>query len=142
MIELKRKDLWLSDYHDLIDEIRREPFDWKGRECVLGLGARTVFTLTGEQLGAEYADRFDDAASAYRLMRELGFSDLADLVAFYLPEYAHPSEAQIGDIVTIPVETQFKHGLGVMNGERIITMTEGGIGTIDRLVADRAFRVG
>lgn len=142
MIELKRKRLWLSDFHDLMDEIRRQPFDWQGHDCVLGLGSRAVFAITGERLGAEYADRFNDAASAYRLMRELGFEDLADLIAAYLPERDHPSEAQIGDIVTIPVETQFKHGLGVVNGERIITMTEAGIGTVDRLLADRAFRVG
>jgi hypothetical protein len=75
-------------------------------------------------------------------MRELGFADVADLVAAYLPEYGHPSEAHIGDIVTIPVDTAFKHGVGIINGERIVTMTESGIGTVDRLVATRAFKVG
>lgn len=142
MIELQRKPLWISEFHALVDEIRRQPFDWRGHDCVLGLGSRTVHALTGVRFGEEYADQFNDAASAYRLIRKLGFDDIADLLASYLPEYEHPSEAQMGDIVTIPVETQFKHGLGVVNGERVITMTETGIGTVDRLSADRAFRVG
>lgn len=142
MIELHRKPLWISEFHALIDEIRRQPFDWQDHDCVLGLGARTVQALTGVRFGEEYADQFSDAASAYRLIRKLGFDNIADLLANYLPEYDHPSEAQMGDIVTIPVDTQFKHSLGVVNGERVITMTETGIGTIDRLFADRAFRVG
>lgn len=142
MIELERKELWISEFHAFIDDIRRQPFDWRGHDCVLGLGARAVEALTGVRLGEEYAEQFSDAASAYRLMRKLGFDDVADLLANYLPEYDHPSEAQMGDIVTIPVDTQFKHGLGVVNGERIIAVTETGIGTIDRLSADRAFRVG
>lgn len=143
VIELKRKPMWIRPFHDFIDEVRRKPFDWNGNDCVIALACRHIEVLTGHDLAGDKGSRFNDAASAYRLMREEGFDDLADLVAAYLPEYEHPVEAQIGDIVTIPTDTQFKHALGIVNGERVLTMTEGkGLGTIDRSLADRAFRVG
>jgi hypothetical protein len=143
VIELQRKPMWIGPFHDFIDEVRLKPFDWNGNECVIAFVCRHIEVLTGQDLAGDKRGRFSDAASAYRLMREEGFDDLADLVATYLPEYEHPSEAELGDIVTIPVNTPFKHALGIINHERVLTMTEArGIGTVDRSLADRAFRVG
>jgi hypothetical protein len=142
MIELKRRPLWVGPFNDVLDDMRREPFDWKTNDCACKFVGRIVEVLTGENLYAEFDGTYDDAASAYRVMRAAGFTDLADMVAAYLPEYAHPSEAQIGDIMAMPVTTPFGHSLGVLNGERIFTLAETGINHIDRAVAVRAFRVG
>jgi hypothetical protein len=139
---LTRVPMWVGPFHDAIDEIRRSPFSWKEHECAIGLAARVVMVLTGEDLAAEFRGRYEDAAGAYRVMREAGFCDLADLAASYLPEYAHPSEAQIGDIAALPVDTAFGHVLGVVNGDRIIVLGETILGTVDRSAARRAFRVG
>lgn len=142
MKPLTRIPLWVTPYHDCIDEIRRSPFSWADHECATGLAARVVKVLTGEDLAADFRGRYHDAASAYRVMKEAGFSDLADLAASFLPEYAHPSEAHIGDIAAIPIDTPFRHVLGVVNGDRILVLREDNLGTLDRSVATRAFRVG
>lgn len=142
MLELKRKVDWLTAYHDVIEDIRRQPFDWSAHECASGLAARVVEAITGHDFAADYRGQYHDAASAYRVMRDAGFSDLADLAASCLPEYAHPVEAHIGDIVAVVTDTTFRHALGVMNGERIVVLTEAGLGTLDRSHAVRAFRVG
>ncbi|KQS79821.1 hypothetical protein ASG25_21775 [Rhizobium sp. Leaf384] len=142
MIELKRLPLWVGPFNDVLDEMRRTPFDWKTNDCACKFAGRIVEVLTGENIYAEFDGAYDDAESAYRVMRGAGFKDLADMVAAYLPEYGHPSEAQIGDIMAIPTASAFVHGLGVLNGERIFTLGESGINHIDRSAATRAFRVG
>lgn len=142
VMTLTRQPLWVGPFADLLDDLRRQPFDWKTNDCACGFAGRIVEVLTGVNVCAEFQGRFDDAASAYRVMREAGFKDLADLVASKLPEYSHPSDAQMGDIAAIPTETVFGHALGVFNGERIFILTEEGVGSLDRLTATRAFRVG
>jgi hypothetical protein len=74
-------------------------------------------------------------------MRQAGFRNLADMVAVMLPEI-HPSEARIGDIAAIEIDTPFGYALGVVNGERVFVLREDGMGTVDLLDAKRAFRVG
>lgn len=142
MIELTRRPLWVAPFGDLLDEIRRKPFAWGANDCACGFVGRVIETLTGANLYAEFEGRYDDATSAYRVMREAGFKDLADLVGSKLPEYEHPSEAQIGDVAAVPTEAVFGHALGVFNGERVFILTEQGVGSLDRRVATRAFRVG
>lgn len=142
MITLKRKDQWLSAYHDELELIRRTPFSWKEHECASGLAARVVLAVTGVDLALPYAGRYDDAVSAYRTLRSTGFADLADFAASVLPEYDHPVDAHIADIAAIPIHTPFRHVLGVFNGERIWVLTEAGLGSVDRTSAVRAFKVG
>lgn len=139
---MTRRAGWIGAYADLIDETRAEPFAWGRNDCAVGLCARVVEVLTGVNPASRFAGQFDDAASAYRIMRAEGFEDLADLVASILPEYDHPSEAQIGDLVAVANDTPFRHALGVCNGERIFVLTETGLGTLDRRQAVRAFKVG
>lgn len=142
MIQLKRVPGWLTAYHAAIEEIRRTPFSWDAHECATGLAARVVQAITGHDIAAPYRGRYNDAISAHGVVRDAGFATLADLVASILPEYGHPSEAHIGDIAAIADETPFGHALGVVNGDRIIVLTESGLGSVDRAKASRAFRVG
>ena len=139
---MKRIPLWVGPFNERIEEIRSLPFEWYENDCGPNLVGKNVEILTGEKLYQEFEGRYNDAGSAYRVMREAGFDDLADLVAAKLPEYEHPSEAQIGDIAAIPTDTVFKHVLGIFNGERIFVMSPSGLGTVDRSKADRAFKVG
>jgi hypothetical protein len=140
--ELTRIPMWIAPFNDVIDDMRRKPFEWHDNDCGPALVGRVVEALTGQNFYDEYRNKYHDAESAYKVMRARGFKDLADLVASYLPEYEHPSEAKIGDIVAIKMDSQFKHALGIMNGETIIVMTPNGIGVMDRSNASRAFRVG
>lgn len=141
MMELVRKRDWRSRYEAAIDEIMTKPFEWKIHDCGPGLAGRLVLAMTGVDLSAQYAGDYHDAASAARLIRRLGFATLGDLVASMLPAIP-PSMAQLGDIAAIAMDGPIGHALGVVNGERILVLTETGIGTADLLDAQTCFKVG
>jgi hypothetical protein len=141
MTELVRKQDWRRHYEAAVDEIMSRPFAWGTHDCGPGLAGRLVLAMTGVDLSAQYAGTYDDAASAARLIRSLGFTSLGELVASMLPAI-HPSLARLGDIAAIEVAGPIGHALGVVNGERILVLTETGIGTIDLLDAQTCFKVG
>lgn len=142
-VRTPRHDLWRARFEKVIDDTKAKPFTWDGHECVIGLCANTILAITGIDLAKEYRGKFNDARSAARLMKNMGFENIADLVASFLEEYeGGPSQAKIGDIVAIPDDTVFGYGLGVVNGERVFVLSETGMGTVDLLMATRAFRVG
>ena len=142
MIELKRLPDWRARLTDVIDIVKYQSFDWRQCDCVSGVAAPMIAAITGVDLFAEHGDSYADAESAYKLMKRLGFTDLADLAGSFLPEYEHPSRASTGDIAAIAVPTRFKHALGVISGDRIFVLSETGFGTVDLLTAARAFKVG
>ena len=140
---IPRHDLWRARFEKAIDDAKQRPFNWDGNECVIGLCANVILAITGTDLAAEYRGKFKDALSAARLMKQMGFDNIADLTASFLEEYERgPSQAKIGDLVAIPDDTPFGYSLGVVNGERVFVLTETGMGTVDLLSATRAFRVG
>ncbi|MFD1330264.1 DUF6950 family protein [Mycoplana ramosa] len=139
--ELTRLPDWRRRYEAAIDDIMRTPFAWGTHDCGPGLAGRLVLAMTGTDLSAQYAGTYKDAAGAARLIKRLGFKDLAGLVGSMLPAI-HPSRAEIGDIAAIAVDGPIGHALGVVNGERIFVLTETGIGTVDLLDAATCFKVG
>lgn len=143
MIQLKRKPLWRADFKRVIDDMRRRPFDWSTQyDCGLGLVVETVRAITGHDFGERYRGRYSTPMGAYRMMKKEGFETLADLVASLGPEI-HPSQCQTGDVVAFRDEgSLFVHALGIVNGDRSFVMKEEGLGTMDTLAAERAFRVG
>lgn len=139
---MKRRPDWRQRFEAAIDDIRRTPFEWGTHDCGPALAGRIVLAITGEDIAAPYRDRYRTASEAVRLVRELGFTDLADLAASMLPEI-HPSKARIGDIAAFPMEgSAFGSALGVVNGERVFVLRHEGIGTMGLLQAHRAFKVG
>lgn len=139
--ELVRLPDWRRRYEAIIDEIKARPFAWGEHDCGPGLAGRLVLAMTGVDLSAQYAGRYHDALSAARLIQELGFASLGDLVASMLPKI-HPSQARLGDVAAIAVPGPIGHALGVVNGERILVLTETGIGSVDLLDAQTCFKVG
>ncbi|MEH3093360.1 MAG: hypothetical protein PGN20_15295 [Agrobacterium cavarae] len=140
-VSLTRLPDWRRRFENAIDEIKAKPFAWYDHDCGPGLAGRLVEAQTGVSLSGFVVGRYHDAASAARLIRDLGFDSLGSLVASILPQI-HPSEARVGDIAAIAVPGPVGHGLGVVNGERIFVLTETGIGTVDLLDAAMAFKVG
>lgn len=140
---LIRQPGWRSRLEAVIDEVKEKPFSWEDNECVIGLAARAVYAITLVDMGAQFRGTFNSPESAYRVMKKAGADNLADLAGKYLEEYeGGVSQAKIGDIVAVPVDTKFKFGLGVVNGERFFVLMENGIGTMDLSAATRAFKVG
>lgn len=136
-----RVEKWRSKFAEQADDIRTKPFVWGQHDCAVGLVGNLTQALVGENLAAEYTGKYTDAKSAYKVMKKAGFDNLADMAASILPEI-HISQAQIGDIAAVPVDTNFGFALGVVNGERILVLREDGMGTVDLLDATRAFKVG
>lgn len=133
---------WRARFETAVDGIFRKPFDWSTQhDCGMGLCARVVEAVTGEDVGAKYRGGYTTRAGAIRLMKAEGFANLADLVASLLPE-VHPSQAKIGDLAAFPMDTPFGFALGVVNGERVFVLREEGVGTMGLLDATRAFKVG
>lgn len=142
MIDLKRRTDWRRRFSDEIDRIRLTPFSWGAHDCGPGLVGNVVLAITGNDVAAVYRNRYSSMTGALRVMRNDGFSNLADLVASFLPEHDHISRAQVGDIAAVPMNSSFGFALGVVNGERIFVLMPDGIGTVDLLDATRAFKVG
>lgn len=138
---MKRLPDWRERFEAAIDDIRRTPFEWGTHDCGHALAGRIVLALTGEDVTAPYRDNYRTASEAVRLVRDAGFTDLADLVATILPEI-HPSKARIGDIAAFSTGDALGSALGVVNGERVFVLRHEGIGTMGLLQAHRAFKVG
>lgn len=138
---MERLPQWRGRLEAAIDEIKSKPFSWENNECGTGLVGSIVFAITGEDPAAPYRDKHKDAAGALRTMRKAGFANLGDMVGSMLEEM-HISEAKIGDIAAVKSDSAFGYALGVVNGERVFVLMENGIGTVDLLQCERAFRVG
>ncbi len=139
---MKRCDHWRARFDAAIDEMRLRPFDWESQhDCALGLACKVVQAVTNVDFGAAYRGRYTSKSGAYRVMRKEGFNDLGDLVASKLPEI-HPSRCRIGDLALYRTDSVFGYAIGIVNGERVFVLREEGIGTMDLLRADRAFKVG
>jgi hypothetical protein len=131
---------WRKRLDDLIEEIRRRPFDWKNADCAIAFGARAVEAINGKDLAAPYRGEYKNSNEAFAVMKKAGFKRLDDMVASLLPEIP-VSFAQVGDIVTFPKKDRFKATIGVVNGERVFVVTEEGLGTLELTQAKRAFKV-
>ncbi|OCP17370.1 MULTISPECIES: hypothetical protein [unclassified Ensifer] len=142
MLALTRRDDWRSRLEAAIDAVKAVPADWaKQADCGPHLTGRAVEALTGVDVAAAFRGRYQSAAGALRVMKAAGFDNLGDLVASLLPEI-HPSQAGVGDIAAIADDSPFGFALGVVDGERVFVMRPDGLGTVDLLAAQRAFKVG
>jgi hypothetical protein len=144
MIVLKRVKTWRAEFARAIDEIKRRPFDWSTQhDCGLGLAAHVVKAITGHDFAEPYRGRYYTAEGAYRLMKEEGFDNLADMVASMVPEIK-PIRCVVGDILAFQDdESVVGYALGVSNGDGgAIVLRAEGMGRMDILQAKRAFKVG
>ena len=141
MLDLQRLPDWRVRLDDMINDVRRTPYLIGTFDCGPSFAGRAVEAVAGVNVLGHYAGRYATEEEALMLVVEDG-PELPDLVAKLLPEYAHASEAKVGDIAAIPIGGPFGWALGVVNGERIFVLRGDGIGTIGLLAAKRAFRVG
>jgi hypothetical protein len=141
MLDLQRLPDWRVRLDDMINDVRRKPYAIGTFDCGPSFTGRAVEAVTGVNVLAPYAGRYSTEDEALALIFDEG-PELPDIVASMLPEYAHASEAKVGDLAAIPISGPFGWALGVVNGERIFVLRGDGLGTIGLLAAKRAFRVG
>lgn len=140
---MKRKDLWITEYNDFIDRVRFTGFEWDKFDCGPLFAGQLCEALCGENPVAHLIGKYHDQESAVKLMHDLGFENLADATADFLPEYSNPQEAKMGDIAAIKVEqSPFGYALGIVNGERVFVLHPMGVGVVNRRNIARAFKVG
>lgn len=137
----RRKDTWRTDLHQYMLSVWRAPFEWGKHDCAL-FAAGAVEAMTGEDPADEYRGHYSTLLGGLRLLNKNGFANHADFAASLFKEI-HPSFAQVGDLAAIKVDDDGLFALGVVQGSRIYVLRpdEAGIGTVDLLDAERAFRV-
>ena len=117
------------------------PFAWGAHDCCTGLAGPCILALTGVNLAEQFYGKYSTAKGAVRVLNRAGYDDLAALAAAHFQEYAHASQAQIGDIAAFRSEDT-GWALGIVLGERIAVLSPSGYATQSRLAAARAFKVG
>lgn len=113
----------------------------KGRTVTAAQRAE-IEKLADAYIGADYRGRYSTLAGGLRLLKRKGFGNHAELAASLFEEIP-VAMASVGDIAAIKVDTGGVYALGVVQGPRIYVVRPGeaGIGTVDLLAAERAFRV-
>ncbi|PYE89572.1 DUF6950 family protein [Phyllobacterium leguminum] len=131
---------WRPALHDYVLSVWRNSLIWGEYDCAL-FAADAIKAMTGEDIAAPYRGRYKTLIGGLRLLKKDGFANHAEFAASRFEEI-HPSHAQIGDIAAVKVDDAAIYALGVVQGARIYVLhPETGIGTIDLLDAERAFRV-
>lgn len=143
MIEVVRQPGWRARLAAVLGDNATAEFSWGGNDCFMGVVVPAVLAITGVDIGAEYRGSYNDEASAISALARFGFTDLVDLVASKFPE-CPPALARVGDIAVIPHEGAMAFGgtLGIVQGERIVSLVPKGRATVRLLNASRAFMVG
>ncbi len=145
---MKRHPHWRRRLERFIDEAERTPFAWGTADCGPEWAGRAIEAVLGIDITAGYRGRYASVTGALRLLREAEVSSLGDLVGRLLQQATgssceiHPAAARLGDIMAVPDGGPFVHTLGICNGERILVRRADGKGTVERLAATRAWRLG
>lgn len=143
-----RKHDWRVALENYLLSVWREPFQWGRHDCAL-FAAGAVKAMTGEDPAADYRGRYTTLRGGLRLLKKNGFANHAELAEATFEEIRDPeghpwvAAAQVGDIAAIKVDDDGLYALGIVQGSRIYVLRPGeaGIGTVDLLDAERAFRV-
>jgi hypothetical protein len=132
---------WRVRLHAYLHEVWHRPFLWSEHDCAT-FTAGGVLAMTGEDFGAPYRGKYKTLAGGLRMLKKHGFETHADLAASLFEEI-HPSMAQVGDLAAVKVDDAGFYALGIVQGSRIYVLRPetAGIGTVDLLDAERAFRV-
>lgn len=131
---------WRVRLNAVVDEAMTKEFAWGSHDCAFGLAAPSVRALTGEPIAEEWVGTYSTALGALKRLKEEGYESVVDYVAKRFEEI-HTSLARVGDLAAIKTE-ETGWALGVFMGERIGVVTPAGYGTIERGLAQRAFKVG
>jgi hypothetical protein len=136
---MKRRYDWRTRLFAFIAENRTRPFVWGSWDCAR-FSAGCVEAMTGEDFYKGYAGRYDDAATAAKILLAEGHRDLADLASSLFLSCL-PSQARVGDLAAIDCGNGL--ALGVVLGDRVGCLTPAdGYGTLPREAARLTWRVG
>lgn len=138
---MTRLSFWRPALAEYVNGCMSKPFAWGEHDCAL-FAAGAVLAMTGEDMAAPYRGHYKTLRGGLGLLKRKGFANHAELAASVFEEI-HPSHAAVGDIAAIKIEDSGLYALGLVNGPRIFVCRPDslGLGTVDLLSAERAFRV-
>jgi len=97
-----------------------------------------VEVCTGQDLTTEWRAQYRTFDEGRALLKEAGFSDLADLAAAHLTEIPGWAHSQVGDIAAM---TEDDHtALGIIGGPQVHVLSLKGLDYVPLSRADRVFR--
>lgn len=134
---LQRIPTWRISLHETIEAHRLVPFSWGEHDCAL-FAADCIKAMTGLDLATGFRGSYHSASGAQRALKRAGYPNLVALAADFFEEIT-PMMAGAGDIAAF--DTPDGWALGVVAGERVTVLGPGGLGTLDRLAAAKAFRI-
>lgn len=110
-------------------------------DCALFV-ADAVQAMTGFDHAAGLRGKYRSHRGGVRVLRKQGFRDHVAFVESILPEI-HPSLAQPGDVVVVPVEGEKLAALGIVQGAAgcYVLNAHGSIGIVPLSQVTRAFGV-
>ncbi|MER5171582.1 DUF6950 family protein [Thioclava kandeliae] len=138
---MKRYDDWKARLFAESNRQTKLAHVWGIHDCVVGLGGGAVMAMTGEDIVADLRGRYDSPEGAAELLAELGFASLGDAVASRLPEYVHPSKANVGDLCVVDVAGPLGQAIGLIDQPHINILTPSGRGILAHRHMSRAFKV-
>lgn len=145
---MRRHPNWRKRLEQFIDQVERDPFAWGVADCGPNWAGRAIEAVLDIDPAKRFRGRYRTPTGAMMVMFKAGHKDLGNLVSAVLLDATgadceiYPSEARLGDLMAIPDDLTFGCLLGICNGERILVRRPEGKGTMERLVATRAWRIG
>lgn len=138
MEALNRLPDWAKRYHDYVDGVKNNVFDWAENNCAF-FAAGAVEAMTGKNLAYGFKSAKTSKA-LISLLNKKGYADLEELALDKLPKI-HISRAKVGDVAVFRTDDLFGVSLGIVNGETILVMSEKGMGLRPLFDAEYALEV-
>lgn len=131
-----RLHTWPARYAALCSSRMTAPFEWGVHDCCLW-AADVVEALTGVDYAAAWRGTYSTAASAARLVEDLG--GVRSIATSALGEAVSPRMAGVGDLVLI--EQAGREMLGVCNGAEALVVGPTGLEAVSVGSALAAWKV-
>lgn len=128
---------WKLALIQYVGEAARKPFEFGSHDCAL-FAAGAVLAMTGVDLAAKWRGKYTTLKGGLLALKRAGYADHIALAAAKFAEIA-PAFAAPGDLAVI--DGPDGAALGVVQGEGVYVLTQGGLGMLPLTHARTAFRV-
>ena len=128
---------WKLALIQYVGESARKPFAFGSHDCAL-FAAGAVLAMTGVDLAAKWRGKYTTLNGGLLALKRAGYADHVALAAANFKAIA-PAFAAPGDLAVI--DGPEGAALGVVQGEGVYVLTQGGMGMLPLTHARTAFRV-
>jgi hypothetical protein len=133
---------WRTALFAVVTDAMGRPFKWGSNDCVT-FAAGCIQAQIGIDRLAAYRGKYTTAAGALRVIKQAGHASLLDMLKAELGEPMDLPKAHVGDVALLASDAPGGVGwaCGIFLGERVGVMAPAGYATIERRLAQYAFKV-